>query len=122
MQEKRAQILMKLTHLMKIFSQQQFYKIPPTIVTNTSDDMKIMQEEIFGPVLPVLEYEDLNEALSTINSKDRPLGLYYFGNDKNEEKKIMSNTSSGGVTINNVVGHIQQKDLPFGGVGPSWNG
>ncbi|NCU88820.1 MAG: aldehyde dehydrogenase family protein, partial [Proteobacteria bacterium] len=63
------------------FSQQQFYKIPPTIVTNTSDDMKIMQEEIFGPVLPVLEYEDLNEALSTINSKDRPLGLYYFGND-----------------------------------------
>ena len=69
------------------FSQQQFYKIPPTIVTNTSDDMKIMQEEIFGPVLPVLEYEDLNEALSTINSKDRPLGLYYFGNDKNEGKK-----------------------------------
>ena len=58
------------------FSQQQFYKIPPTIVTNTSDDMKIMQEEIFGPVLPVLEYEDLNEALSTINSKDRPCLLY----------------------------------------------
>ena len=103
------------------FSQQQFYKIPPTIVTNTSDDMKIMQEEIFGPVLPVLEYEDLNEALSTINSKDRPLGLYYFGNDKNEEEKIMSNTSSGGVTINNVVGHIQQKDLPFGGWDhPEW--
>jgi coniferyl-aldehyde dehydrogenase len=104
------------------FSQQQFYKIPPTIVTNASDDMKIMNEEIFGPVLPVIEYDDLNEALSTINSKDRPLGLYYFGTDKSEESKIMNNTSSGGVTINNVVGHIQQKDLPFGGVGPSGMG
>ena len=104
------------------FSQQEFFKIPPTIVTNTSDDMKIMNEEIFGPVLPVLEYENLNDALSTINSKDRPLGLYYFGNDAKEENTIMSNTSSGGVTINNVVGHIQQKDLPFGGVGPSGMG
>ena len=104
------------------FSQQEFFKIPPTIVTNTSDDMKIMNEEIFGPVLPVLEYENLNDALTTINSKDRPLGLYYFGKDTNEENTIMSNTSSGGVTINNVVGHIQQKDLPFGGVGPSGMG
>jgi len=104
------------------FSQQQFYKIPPTIVTNTSDDMKIMNEEIFGPVLPVIEFDDLDDALSTINSKDRPLGLYYFGTDKSEESQIMNKTSSGGVTINNVVGHIQQKDLPFGGVGPSGMG
>ena len=104
------------------FSQQEFFKIPPTIVTNTSDDMKIMNEEIFGPVLPVLEYENLYDALTTINTKDRPLGLYYFGNDAKEENTIMSNTSSGGVTINNVVGHIQQKDLPFGGVGPSGMG
>ena len=104
------------------FSQQQFYKIPPTIVTNATDDMKIMNEEIFGPVLPVIEYDNLDDALSTINSKDRPLGLYYFGTDKAEETKIMNNTSSGGVTINNVVGHIQQKDLPFGGVGPSGMG
>ena len=104
------------------FSQQQFYKIPPTIVTNTSDDMKIMNEEIFGPVLPVIEFDDLDDALSTINAKDRPLGLYYFGTDKSEESQIMNKTSSGGVTINNVVGHIQQKDLPFGGVGPSGMG
>ena len=104
------------------FSQQQFYKIPPTIVTDTSDDMKIMNEEIFGPVLPVIGFDDLDEALSTINSKDRPLGLYYFGTDKSEESQIMNKTSSGGVTINNVVGHIQQKDLPFGGVGPSGMG
>ena len=104
------------------FSQQEFYKIPPTIVTNTNDDMKIMSEEIFGPLLPVVEYDDIKEAITTVNAKDRPLGLYYFGTDKSEEAKILNNTSSGGVTINNVVGHIQQADLPFGGVGPSGMG
>ena len=61
------------------FSQQEFYKIPPTIVTNTTDDMKIMQEEIFGPLLPVVEYDEIGEATALINSKDKPLGLYYFG-------------------------------------------
>ena len=81
------------------FSQQQFYKIPPTIVTNTSDDMKIMQEEIFGPVLPVLEYEDLNEALSTINSKDRPLGLYYFGSEMKNAGYKPANTPTAIATI-----------------------
>jgi len=100
------------------FSQQEFFKIPPTIITDTSDDMRVMKEEIFGPILPVLEYTDVEEALDTINSKDRPLGLYYFGTDKNEQSNVLDNTSSGGVTINNVVGHIQQQDLPFGGVGP----
>ena len=104
------------------FSQQEFYKIPPTIVTNTSDDMKIMQEEIFGPILPVVEYEDIDEATKLINSKDRPLGLYYFGTDKKEEDNILNNTSSGGVTVNNVISHLQQNDLSFGGVGPSGMG
>ena len=104
------------------FTQQEFYKIPPTIITNTSDDMRVMNEEIFGPVLPVLEYENIDDALSTINAKDRPLGLYYFGTDKKEESKIINKTSSGGVTVNNVIGHIQQTDLPFGGVGPSGMG
>jgi coniferyl-aldehyde dehydrogenase len=104
------------------FSQQEFFKIPPTIITDTSDDMRVMKEEIFGPILPVLEYTDVEEALDTINSKDRPLGLYYFGTDKNEQSNVLDNTSSGGVTINNVVGHIQQQDLPFGGVGPSGMG
>lgn len=104
------------------FSQQEFFKIPPTIITDTSDDMRVMKEEIFGPILPVLQYTDVEEALDTINSKDRPLGLYYFGTDKNEQSNVLDNTSSGGVTINNVVGHIQQQDLPFGGVGPSGMG
>jgi coniferyl-aldehyde dehydrogenase len=104
------------------FTQQEFYKIPPTIITKTSDDMRVMNEEIFGPVLPVLEYENIDDALSTINAKDRPLGLYYFGTDKKEESEIINKTSSGGVTVNNVIGHIQQTDLPFGGVGPSGMG
>ena len=104
------------------FNQQEFYKIPPTIITDTTEDMRVMNEEIFGPVLPVVEYTEVKEALDTINSKDRPLGLYYFGNDKNEQSNVLNNTSSGGVTINNVVGHIQQQDLPFGGVGPSGMG
>ena len=104
------------------FSQQEFYKIPPTIVSNTSDDMKIMQEEIFGPLLPVVEYTELDEATKLINSKDRPLGLYYFGNDKSEEEMVLGNTSSGGVTVNNVISHLQQDDLSFGGVGPSGMG
>ena len=104
------------------FTQQEFYKIPPTIITNTSDDMRVMNEEIFGPVLPVLEYDNIDDALSTINAKDRPLGLYYFGTDKKEESEIINKTSSGGVTVNNVIGHIQQTDLPFGGVGPSGMG
>ena len=104
------------------FSQQEFFKIPPTIITDTSDDMRVMKEEIFGPILPVLEYTDVEEALDTINSKDRPLGLYYFGTDKNEQSNVLDNTSSGGVTIKKVVGHFQQQDLPFGGVGPSGMG
>jgi coniferyl-aldehyde dehydrogenase len=104
------------------FTQQEFFKIPPTIITNTSDDMRVMTEEIFGPVLPVVEFTEVKEALDSINSKDRPFGLYYFGTDKNEQSNVLNNTSSGGVTINNVVGHIQQQDLPFGGVGPSGMG
>mgnify|MGYP003301160616 FL=1 len=104
------------------FSQQEFFKIPPTIVTNTSDDMKIMQEEIFGPLLPIIEYNEIEDATKLINSKDRPLGLYYFGNDKDEENEILNKTSSGGVTVNNVISHLQQNNLSFGGVGPSGMG
>ena len=104
------------------FSQQEHFKIPPTIVSNTTDDMKIMQEEIFGPLLPVVEYDEIDEATKLINSKDRPLGLYYFGNDQSEQDNILNKTSSGGVTVNNVISHLQQNDLSFGGVGPSGMG
>jgi|TARA_B110000438_G_scaffold298740_1_gene347547 coniferyl-aldehyde dehydrogenase len=104
------------------FSQQPHHKIPPTIVLNPTDDMKIMQEEIFGPVLPVKTYSQVSETVDYINSKDRPLGLYYFGDEKSEQDFILNNTTSGGVTINDVIAHIQMEDLPFGGVGPSGMG
>ena len=101
------------------FSQQEAYKIPPTLVRDVNDDMEIMHEEIFGPVLPIKTYQDINETTEYVNSKDRPLGLYYFGQNKAEEDKVLNNTTSGGVTVNHVVVHIQVSDLPFGGVGPS---
>ena len=104
------------------FSQQPHHKIPPTLVLNPTEDMKIMQEEIFGPVLPVKPYEDLSETVEYVNSKERPLGLYYFGKDKKDQQYVLSNTTSGGVTVNDVISHITQEDLPFGGVGPSGMG
>ena len=104
------------------FSQQPHHKIPPTIVLNPTDDVQIMQEEIFGPVLPVKTYSDVSETVDYINSKDRPLGLYYFGKDKKEQDFVLNNTTSGGVTVNDVISHIQMEDLPFGGVGPSGMG
>ena len=104
------------------FSQQQHHKIPPTIVLNPTDDMQIMQEEIFGPVLPVKTYSEISETVDYINSKDRPLGLYYFGKDTKEQDYVINSTTSGGVTVNDVISHIQMEDLPFGGVGPSGMG
>ena len=104
------------------FSQQEVHKIPPTLVLNPTDDMDIMKEEIFGPLLPVKEYEDFQETIGHVNSKDRPLGLYYFGNDKKRENDVLNNTISGGVTLNDVIWHIGQEDIPFGGVGPSGTG
>ena len=79
------------------FTQQEFYKIPPTIITNTTDDMRVMNEEIFGPVLPVVDYDSVDEAIAKINAKDRPLGLYYFGTNKDEESKVINKTTSGGI-------------------------
>jgi len=101
------------------FSQQEAFKIPPTLVMNPTDDMEIMKEEIFGPLLPIKEFTEIDETISYVNKNDKPLGLYYFGSNKNEENHVLTRTSSGGVTVNDVLGHIQQEDLPFGGVGPS---
>ncbi len=104
------------------FSQQQAHKIPPTIIVNPTDDMKVMQDEIFGPVLPVKSYRDMSEVLGYINDHDRPLGLYYFGDDAQEERRVLDRTTSGGVTVNDVIMHVSMEDLPFGGVGPSGMG
>lgn len=114
--------LVELNPAEEDFSQQEHHRIPPTLVLEPSEDMQIMQDEIFGPLLPIKLYQDVNEALDYINSKDRPLGLYYFGDDKAEETRVMTETTSGGVTINDVIIHVGQEDLPFGGVGPSGMG
>jgi len=84
--------------------------------------MTVMQEEIFGPVLPVKSYGNVSEAIRYINAHPRPLGLYYFGADKSEEELVLTHTTSGGVTVNDVVMHVSMEDLPFGGVGPSGMG
>ncbi|HYD48103.1 MAG TPA: coniferyl aldehyde dehydrogenase, partial [Terriglobales bacterium] len=97
-------------------------KIPPHLVLDVTDDMIIMQEEIFGPLLPVKTYRNLDEVLAYINSKDRPLGLYFFTKDAAVEEKLLYGTISGGVTINNCVLHVAQHDLPFGGIGASGMG
>jgi coniferyl-aldehyde dehydrogenase len=104
------------------FTQQEFHKIPPTFVLDPTDDMKIMQDEIFGPLLPVKTYKKVEEAIDYINGKARPLGLYYFGTDKVEQQRVLNRTTSGGVTVNDVIMHVAMEDLPFGGVGPSGMG
>jgi coniferyl-aldehyde dehydrogenase len=97
-------------------------KMPLYLVRNPSDDMKVMQDEIFGPVLPVKTYERVEDAVAYVNAKDRPLGLYYFGEDAGETRTVLDKTISGGVTVNDVIFHVSVEELPFGGVGPSGMG
>ena len=104
------------------FSNTNARKMPLTILKNVNDDMRAMQEEIFGPVLPVKTYRHIDEAIDYVNDHDRPLGLYFFGQDSDEREKVLSRTISGGVTINDVIFHVSMEDLPFGGVGPSGMG
>ena len=94
----------------------------PHIVLDMSDDMDIAKEEIFGPVLPVVTYDNIDQASQYINSRPRPLALYYF--DKNQQRcvKFLQDTVSGGAAINDTVLHFAQDDLPFGGIGPSGMG
>ena len=103
-------------------AQQNSFKIPPTLVSQPAEDLSLMDEEMFGPVLPIKTYKDFEETIDYINSKPRPLAAYYFGKDKQEEDAMITRTTSGGVCINDVVMHIAQEDLPFGGIGPSGMG
>lgn len=96
--------------------------IPPTLVIDPPRDCHLMEEEIFGPILPVLPYDTLDEALAFIRSRPRPLALYLFTHDAETEKKTLAATISGNVTVNGTLLHIAQNDLPFGGVGPSGMG
>lgn len=97
-------------------------KIAPTLVLGARPDMAIMQEEIFGPLLPILAYETLDEALAFVNARERPLALYAFGDDARFRERILNETISGGVTLNDCLLHFAQEDQPFGGVGASGMG
>ncbi|KAM9117878.1 aldehyde dehydrogenase family 3 member A2-like isoform 1-T1 [Pangshura tecta] len=96
--------------------------IAPTILTDVSPDSKIMKEEIFGPLLPIVTIKSADEAIEFINQREKPLALYLFSNDKKLIKRMISETSSGGVTANDVIMHYTLPDLPFGGVGNSGMG
>jgi len=98
------------------------YKIPFTFVVDAGDDLKIMQEEIFGPLLVIKTYERLEECIAYINAHPRPLGLYIFSRDKATQRQLLDHTVSGGVCINDVMLHASIEDLPFGGVGNSGMG
>ena len=104
------------------FSASNGHKMPLTILRNVDDDMKVMQDEIFGPVLPIKTYQGIDEAIDYVNAHDQPLGLYFFGEDAAERERVLTRTISGGVTVNDVVFHVSMDDLPFGGVGPSGMG
>jgi len=97
-------------------------RMPPSLLRNVTDDMRVMQEEIFGPILPVKTYGGIDDAIAQVNRRGRPLGLYYFGADRAEERRVLDQTISGGVTLNDVMFHALAEDLPFGGIGPSGMG
>ncbi len=97
-------------------------RIPITLIIDPPDDLRVCQEEIFGPLLVVHSYSHFDEALAYINARPRALALYYFGNNSLEREQVLKGTVSGGVTVNDVVMHYTFDDLPFGGVGPSGMG
>ncbi|MDN7140077.1 coniferyl aldehyde dehydrogenase [Pseudomonas sp. JQ170] len=104
------------------FSGQPHHKIAPTLLLNPDDSLKVMQDEIFGPLLPVKPYSDIQAVVAYINSHPRPLGLYYFGSHAEEEAFVLERTTSGGVCVNDVLRHGGVETLPFGGVGASGMG
>jgi len=97
-------------------------KIQPTIVLNVTEEMELMQREIFGPILPIKTYKDIGECIAYINAHERPLALYLFTNDRTVRRNVLTNTVSGGVCVNDCMMHVVQHDLPFGGIGNSGMG
>ena len=96
--------------------------LPPTLVLDAREDLALMQEEIFGPILPLVAVASVDAAIDYINARPRPLSLYHFDNDKARTQRVLERTIAGGVSINDTVMHFAQSDLPFGGVGPSGMG
>nr|WP_314877037.1 coniferyl aldehyde dehydrogenase [uncultured Pseudomonas sp.] len=115
--DKGAQVLDLYSH-----ESREGRRLPPHLLLDVSDDMQVMQDEIFGPLLPLVPYDTLNDALAYINQRPRPLALYFFGQDRAQQQLVLQHSHSGGVCINDTLLHVAQDDLPFGGVGPSGMG
>ncbi len=94
-------------------------KLAPTLIVDASDDMAVMREEIFGPLLPVETYATLDEAIAKINARPRPLAFYYFGRDAGARERVLKQTIAGGVTVNDTLWHFAHEEMPFGGIGAS---
>lgn len=94
-------------------------RLSPVLLLGVTDEMQAMRDEIFGPVLPVLPYDSLDEAIDFVVARDRPLALYVFDTDRRRVRDLLDRTASGGVTVNDCMFHLGQEDLPFGGIGPS---
>lgn len=97
-------------------------KMPPQLILNATEDMQVLQDEVFGPLLPIVPYDNLEDALAYVNGGPSPLALYYFGYDRGEQRRVREQTRSGGMCINDTLVHVAQDDLPFGGVGHSGMG
>ena len=113
---------LKGARLIPLYEQGQGRRMPHALLLDVNDDMQVMQDEIFGPLLPVVPYSTLDQAMAYINRRARPLALYYFGYNKAEQQTVIHNTHSGGVSINETLLHVAIDDLPFGGVGHSGMG
>ncbi|CAG0982330.1 aldehyde dehydrogenase (NAD+) [Methylophilaceae bacterium] len=98
------------------------HTLAPTLLINVSEDMNVMQEEIFGPVLPVVTYRDIDDAIAYINARPRPLALYFFGDNEDQRHNVLTRTTSGNISINTTIMHYALDDLPFGGIGSSGMG
>lgn len=97
-------------------------KIPPHLILDPADESLLMRDEIFGPILPVIPYDDVNDTINHINSKDRPLALYLYSKNRSLQKRFTYETMSGGICINDSLMHVAQQDTPFGGIGSSGMG
>jgi acyl-CoA reductase-like NAD-dependent aldehyde dehydrogenase len=95
---------------------------PPFVLTGVTDGMRVMQDEIFGPLLPIVPYPNIEAAIAWVNARPKPLALYLFDDDSARIERVLAKTRSGGVTVNDTILHVAQDDLPFGGVGPSGMG
>jgi coniferyl-aldehyde dehydrogenase len=103
-------------------SDQLVHKVAPTLIVGVTDDMRVAHEEIFGPLLPVITCDTVDEAIAYVNARPRPLALYYFGDDIQEREQVGNQTLSGAFVVNDAMTHVVIDALPFGGVGASGMG